>query len=107
MKLERPTYIAAIAYAVMACVILSPLNIGEYDTKMQQTGRYNLGYRLMLVLVLAIPVFLSLYSINCMVRGRCVLWSYANSAAVCLWVILFLVASIIASQKAYKQQAPL
>lgn len=99
MKLEKPTLIAAIAYVVMACVILSPLNIGDYDKKMQDGGRYDLGYRLMLLLILAIPIALSLYSINCMVRGRCLVWSYVNSVAVCLWVILFLVASLLASQR--------
>ena len=95
MRLEKPTLIAAVAYLVMAGVILSPLNIGsEYDPKMQDTGRYNFGYRLLLLLILSIPIALSLYSINCMMRGRCVMWSYVNSVAICVWVLLFLVASL-------------
>ena len=100
MKLEKPTVIAALAYFVMAVVILSPLNIGrDYDPKMQDTGRYDLGYRLLLLAILAIPIALSLYSINCMIRGRCMLWSYVNSVAICIWVLLFLVASLFLSQK--------
>lgn len=99
MKLERPTLIAALAYVVMACVIMSPLNIGnEYDPKMQATGRYDFGYRLLFLVILAIPIALSLYSINCMVRGRCLVWSYINAAAICVWVLLFLVASLSVSR---------
>lgn len=95
MKVERPTIIAGIAYLVMAFIILSPVNIGkDYDPMMQETGRYDIGYRVLLLVILAIPIFLSLYSINCMVRGRCVVWSYVNSVAICIWVLLFFVASL-------------
>lgn len=98
MKVSKPTMIAAIAYAVLAIVILSPLNIGEYDLRMQETRKFDLGYRLVLLLVLLVPIGLSLYSIDCMVRGRCVVWSYVNAVAICAWVVLFLAASVIASR---------
>lgn len=98
MKLSKPTVIAAVAYAVLALVILSPLNIGEYDPNMTDTRKFDIGYRVILLLALLLPIGLSLYSIDCMVRGRCVLWSYVNAVAICVWVVLFFAASVAASR---------
>jgi hypothetical protein len=98
-RIEKPTTIAAIAYLIMAIVILLPLNIGEYDPNYESGRKFDFGYRLLLLVILLIPIGLSLYSINCMVAGKCVIWSYINSVAICLWVILFLTASLIASER--------
>lgn len=96
-RLEKPTIIAAVAYLVMTFVVLLPLKIGDYDPKYESDGKYNFGYRLMLLVILLIPIALSLYSINCMVAGKCLIWSYVNAVVVCLWVILFLTASLMQS----------
>ena len=97
-RLEKPTVIAGIAYLIMVIVILLPLKIGEYDSKYEKDGKFDLGYRIILLIILLIPICLSLYSINCMVKGKCLVWSYVNSVAICLWVILFLTAVIISSK---------
>jgi hypothetical protein len=95
MQLEKPTFLAAVAYMVMAFVVLLPLNIGELDPKPQ----YNLWYRLLIVLVMLIPIALSLYSINCMVKGKCYTWSYVNAIFICIWVLLFITAALLSNRK--------
>jgi hypothetical protein len=99
LKLEKPTIIAAIAYLIMAVIVVMPMNIGDYDPNYVKTKKFDLGYRILLLVILLIPIGISLYSINCMVAGKCMVWSYINSVIICLWVILFLVASLISTQK--------
>ena len=83
MKLAYPTIIAGLAYLIMIITVLLPL----YNKDKSQ--KIDLKSRILLVLLLSIPIALSLYSIDCMIKGRCVVWSYANAIAICLWVILF------------------
>ena len=96
--IEKPTFIAAVAYIVLAFMILLPLNIGELDKKYESNKTYNLQYRLFLVLIMLIPIGLSLYSINCMVSGKCMLWSYINAIFICIWVLIFVIAAILANR---------
>lgn len=96
--IEKPTFIAAVAYIVLAFMILLPLNIGELDKKYEDNKKYNVQYRLFLVLIMLIPIGLSLYSINCMVSGKCITWSYINAIFICIWVLLFVIAAILANR---------
>lgn len=98
-KLAKPTIVAAIAYFIMGVIILLPFNIGEYDPEYNTSKKFDLSYRILLLLILLIPVVLSLYSINCMVQGKCILWSYVNAVLICVWVILFAAGSVYASRK--------
>lgn len=82
----------------MGVTILLPLNIGIYDPKYQETRKFDLKYRMLLLIILLIPIALSLYSVNCLVNGKCVMWSYVNTVAICLSVILFLVSVFVASE---------
>lgn len=93
-KVTKPAYIAAVAYLVMAFVVLLPLDIGELD----KTKKYNFWNRLLIVLVMLIPIALSLYSINCMMVGKCVVWSYVNSIFICIWVLLFVTAALMSAK---------
>lgn len=99
IKLEKPTVIAAIAYFIMGVIVLLPLNIGEYDPAYNTTQKFDLSYRILLLLILLVPIVLSLYSINCMVKGKCVVWSYVNAVLICVWVVLFTAGSVYASRK--------
>ena len=98
-NIAKPTAIAAIAYVIMGLIIVMPLQIGDYDPNYVKTGKFDFGYRILLLLILLIPIGLSLYSINCMVNGKCYVWSYINAIAICVLVILFFVASLIASER--------
>ena len=92
--LDKPTLIAAVAYIVLIFIILLPLNIGYIDPNENKT--YDLTRRIILVLVLLIPIAISLYSIQCMLSGKCVLWSYVNSVFICIWVIVFAITAVSA-----------
>jgi hypothetical protein len=97
--IEKPTLIAAVAYLVMAFMILLPLDVGELDKDFEKTKKYNFGYRILILIIMLIPIGLSLYSINCMVIGKCYTWSYINSLFIIIWVFLFVVAALMARNR--------
>jgi hypothetical protein len=98
-RIEKPTFIAAVAYLVLAFMVLLPLKIGTLDPQFEKTEKYNLGYRVLILFIMLIPICLSLYSINCMVAGHCTIWSYLNSLFIVLWVFLFVTAVLISRQR--------
>lgn len=100
MKFEftRPALIASISYLILGLIILLPFG-NTYITDPSQPKPQNpLGYRLLLLITMLIPIALSIYSINCMMVGRCVIWSYVQAIAIALWVILFVTATLISSE---------
>ena len=102
IKLEKPTLLAAIAYIVLAILVMLPINIGSLDKIQSQTGeknKYNFWYRFILLLILLVPMAISLYSINCMIKGKCYTWSYINSGFICGWVVIFVTSALIYQQQ--------
>lgn len=91
-QVTKPAMLAAVAYIVMAFVILLPLN-GGCDPR--EPGCYTFPKRLLVVTLMLIPIGLSVYSINCMMVGKCVVWSWVNSVFIALWVLLFMVATVM------------
>ncbi len=95
MKLTKPAFLAAVSYLIMGLAVLFPLN------QTMCTGKDREHYymcdpftmRVMTFIILLIPIILSVYSINCMMVGKCVVWSWVNAIAIVLWVLLFLIAS--------------
>lgn len=101
MKLTRPAYIAFVAYLLMAIVILLPFNIKptlDPNNETEISTKYVFAQRLFLVLMMVIPFALSVYSINCFVVGKCWTWSYIHAVLVVVWVLLFLLGTVISSQ---------
>jgi hypothetical protein len=102
IQLSNPAYAVAVGYLVVLIVILLPFNInGVVDPQVASTlsSRYNLAERLFLVLLMLIPFGLSIYSINCFVVGKCVVWSWIHAVIVLLWVILFVLGAVFFSRK--------
>lgn len=100
LNLSRPAYIAYVAYVVMALVILLPFNIkGTLDPndELEISNKYVFTQRLILVLVMAVPFALSVYSINCFMVGNCVAWSYLHAILAVAWVLIFLLGTVISS----------
>lgn len=91
-QLSKPAMLAAVAYLVMAFVILLPVE-GRCDPK--DPTCYNLPKRILVVLLMLIPIGLSLYSLNCMVVGKCMIWSWVNSVFIALWVLMFVIATVM------------
>lgn len=94
-NLSKPAFIAAVAYMIMALVILLPFDLSKVDET--QPKGYVFTERLFMLILLLIPVGLSVYSINCYVVGNCVTWSYINAIAVAIWVLMFVLAAVMSS----------
>jgi protein-S-isoprenylcysteine O-methyltransferase Ste14 len=97
MHLSKPAMLAAISYLIMAFIIILPFDIGNYDSKYEKTKEYNFSYRVLLLIIMLIPIGLSIYSINCFVIGKCVVWGYINAIIIALWVMLFVMAALLSS----------
>jgi hypothetical protein len=93
-ELSKPALLAAVSYLIMAFVILLPLNQGgKCDPNDPEC--YSFSKRILTVILMLIPIGLSVYSINCMMVGKCTIWSWVNSIFIAIWVLLFLVATVL------------
>lgn len=93
-SLSKPAVLASIAYLIMAFAIILPLGVTEKDGP-----KYSFGKRLLVVFLLIIPIGLSIYSINCMVAGKCHVWAWIQGIAISFWVLLFIVASMVSNDQ--------
>lgn len=96
-ELTTPAIIAFIAYIILALVIILPFEFPVVDerTGEQYIVKYNLSERLIALILLIIPTALSVYTINCMIAGKCVLWSYVVSFVSVFWVVLFIISALV------------
>lgn len=96
-SLQAPAYIAAIAYAIMVITILLPFEFPAYDevTGEEYIVKYDLGQRLIALLLMTIPIALSIYTINCMMTGNCMVWSYVVAFVTVLWVAIFVISAMV------------
>lgn len=93
LKMYTPAIIAFIGYIVMALVILMPFEIPVYDEANDKVYvvKYDLAQRLVSLLLLSIPFALSVYTINCLMAGQCLVWSYVMSIMTIVWISLFVI----------------
>jgi len=101
MSLTMPAIIALVAYIILALVIILPF---EFPVTDQETGKdyivkYDFAQRLIVLLLMSIPIALSVYTINCMIAGNCLLWSWVVSFLTVFWVILFIITAIVYTMK--------
>lgn len=90
--------LAAVAYLVLAFAVLLPLDNRKTCDPTSDPTCYNFGRRFLTLILMLIPIGLSIYSINCMMVGKCTVWSWVNSVLIALWVLLFLVAIVMSSE---------
>ena len=91
--LSTPALITLIAYVVLSLIVILPFEIPVRDEK---TGGvtvvpYNFVERLLILLLLALPIALSIYSINCMVVGKCSLLAIIIAFITVIWVAITVV----------------
>ena len=105
-KLETPAVIALVGYIVMAIVVLLPFEYPVYDERRNEMViiKYNFGHRLLTVFLMTIPIILSIYTINCIVSGQCLVWSYIISISTVLWIALFILSAILYTWKPVKNK---
>lgn len=96
-NLYAPTIIAFIGYIILAVTIVLPFEYPVYDEVNDTTYivKYDFGQRILMLLLMTIPIVLSIYSINCMMGGNCVLWSYIVSIVTVIWIAIFVISAIL------------
>lgn len=92
--------VAIVGYLILIVAILLPLpepRLKNNDMKKP----YNLGERLVSILGLLIPMVISIYTINCMVKGSskggmpCTVLAWLNSVSVLVWASLVLILTLL------------
>ena len=96
-NLYTPAVIAAVAYIIMALVVILPFDYPLYDevTDKEVVLKYDFTQRLIILLLSAIPVVLSIYSINCMMGGQCVVWSYVVAIVTVIYITIFVITALM------------
>jgi hypothetical protein len=96
MRLSTPAYIALIAYIILSLTIILPF---EYPMTNENNEtviiKYDVGQRLICLILMAVPIGLSIYSINCMMVGKCEVLSYVTSLISVLWVAIFVIVAFM------------
>lgn len=103
-KFSTPAIISLVAYIILALVIILPFEFPVTDERTNEViiVKYNLVERLIVLLLLFIPIALSVYTINCMMTGNCVIWSYIVSLISVFWVILFVISAFVYTMRKEK-----
>lgn len=96
-KLTKPAFLATVSYIILAFMILLPFNMQTPEDVKNGEVRDTFASRLLIVFIMLIPIALSIYSINCMVVGGCHIWAWVQGIAIAFWVIIFIMASVIAA----------
>jgi hypothetical protein len=100
MKLPKiPTYfstqaqVAMLGYVILAVSIMLPVNIEKEE--------YNLTERVVSLLMMVLPMVVSVYTINCLVKGSskgglpCDVLAWLNSGSILVWSVLVLVLTLL------------
>jgi fumarate reductase subunit D len=96
LELTHPAVVALVGYVALIIVVLLPFDMYTYDTQERRYVKvqYNFMYRLLLALLLMVPFFLSVYSINCMMVGDCQAWSWIVAILTIIWAFTIAVVAI-------------
>lgn len=91
-----PAIIALVGYLILVSVVLLPFDMYTYDSQndVYVKNRYNFGERIIVVLLLLLPFFLGIYSVNCMMVGECFVWSWIIAIATVLWACIVIMTAI-------------
>lgn len=91
--MTTPAIVTMIGYAIIVFLILLPIDMYMYDSDVdgEVKQQYNFGHRVLMVVLLLFPIVISIYSVNCMIVGNCVLWSWVVALSTLLWAILITV----------------
>ena len=102
MKLQLPNVpkyfttqaqVAILGYLILSVAILLPVNMNGEE--------YNFLERVLSLLMMALPMIVTVYTINCLVLGTnkgglpCGLLAWLNSGAILLWSVLILILTLM------------
>lgn len=102
MKLQLPNVpkyfttqaqVAILGYLILSIAILLPVNMNGEE--------YNFLERVLSLLMMALPMIVTVYTINCLVLGTnkgglpCSLLAWLNSGAILVWSVLILILTLM------------
>jgi hypothetical protein len=95
--LTGPALTTLVAYALLIALVMLPFNMYAYDGKEGKyvTYKYSFTQRLALSVLLLLPFLLGIYSVNCMMVGNCVLFSWIVAAITILWAIIVVILALM------------
>ncbi len=93
IQLSGPALVALVGYAILVFIVLLPVDMYTFDDKANKYVKqhYSFPYRLLVALLLLFPFLLSVYSVNCMMVGNCVAWSWIVAVITILWAAIITV----------------
>jgi len=93
--MTTPAVVTLIGYALLIFIVLLPIDMYMYNNNESVLVKqeYNFGHRFVLSILLLFPFILSIYSVNCMMVGKCKLWSWIVAMFTLLWAVLITVTS--------------
>lgn len=86
----NPAIVTLVGYAILVILVLLPVDMYTYDDVSNKyvKQRYDFLQRFLIVLLLSFPFILSIYSVNCMMVGSCVWWSWIVAVVTLVWSVL-------------------
>lgn len=94
-NLTYPSIVALVGYIILIVIVLLPIDMYTYNASRNQHVKqpYNFPFRLLIAMLLLIPFFLGVYSINCMVVGECHAWSWIVAIMTIVWAFVIAITS--------------
>lgn len=95
-SLTGPALMTFIAAIVLGLVLLLPIDLQYFDHETNKviTNKYDMKQRLFMLFFMSIPLAIHIYTIQCMVVGKCMTWSWIVSSLITLWIIMFVILAI-------------
>lgn len=92
LSITNPAIVTLVGYAILVFIVLLPIDMYTLDetTHKYIKQKYDFLQRLLIVLLLSFPFILSIYSVNCMMVGSCVWWSWIVAVSTLVWSVLVL-----------------
>ena len=90
MQLSTPGLVTMASYGLLILLVMLPFDMNVRDPATGQTmkKKYNFGHRVLVALLLLFPFVLSIYSVNCMMVGKCTLWSWVVALLTLFWALI-------------------
>ena len=90
MNFYKPTQLVFASFVILAISLISHKKLDSND-------------RLTILAILTVAMLPSMYSINCLVGGNCVIWAWYHSAILSLWCICVALLSMKTTSEQHKK----
>lgn len=97
LRLTLPAIITFASYIILAILLLIPFDMYAWDEEKGEyvKYKYSIGQRLLLLVLLILPLLLGVYSVNCLMVGKCTVWSWVIAILMIIWAVAVTIAAFI------------